>query len=147
MEWIVLRSRRDVSFWLPVLLAVVALVALAIAAQLWTPAYLARLEALRAADPDAAAASAESALRTMGALVCGFTLLVAAVLFRYFQLGRREGRVPPSGWWSVGAHRAMVGATARRFCLAGMALSLGMGLCGVGFLLTVRRFLAAAGAS
>lgn len=52
----------------------------------------------------------------------GSSALVAPFLFRFFQLGRRQARLPPEGWWSLGAWRALVGPPARRAGLIGMGL-------------------------
>jgi hypothetical protein len=146
MEWQTIRSARDPRFWLPLASALLLAPLLGLAAQLWTRAYLHELYALRASNPPAAVAAAEQGLRALGQIVCGFSLLSSALLFRYFQLGSRQHRLPPSGWWSLGARRIAVGPGARRLCRLGVGLSFLLAAAGVGLLIAVHQLLAAFGA-
>lgn len=145
MEWQTIRSWRAPSFWLPMLGAVLLVLGLGLAAQFWTHSYLEELRSLRAADPPAAAAAAERGLRLLGQIVCGFSLLLGGLLFRCFQLGLREQRLPPSGWWSLGARRVAVGPGACWLCRLGLALSLLLPAAGVGCLLAVRHLIVVLG--
>jgi hypothetical protein len=141
MEWRIIRSWRDPSFWLPLASAFLLALIAGAAARLWTRAYLDGLEALRASSPPAAAAAAEHGLQVLGQVVCGFSVLSSAVLFRYCQLGLREGRLPPSGWWSLGRRRVAVGSGAQSLCRLGLGLSLLLASAGIGCLLAVRHLL------
>jgi hypothetical protein len=73
--------------------------------------------------------------------MCIFTAAVAAYIFRFCQLGAREGRLPPSGWWSLGAYRARVGDSVQRFAAAGRVLAVVIGLAGVGLGLAVENLI------
>lgn len=123
MDSIQLRSRRDPAFWLPLLVSVVVLSPLVFGAYVWVSNWTESVRALASSDPGAAQGEALRILRlctwSLGAVMAGF----CAYLFRYFQLGRREGRLPPSGWWSLGALRAIVGRKARRVGLFGLVLT------------------------
>src|SRR5262245_4521884 len=141
MEWQTIRSWRDPGFWLPLASALLLVLALALGSDLWVRHYIQRLQSLHASDPHAAAAAAERGLRLLGRVVCGFSLVSAALLARYFQLGLREQRLPPSGWWSLGARRAAVGASARSLSVVGLGLSVLLALAGVGCLLAMRHLL------
>ena len=141
MEWQTIRSWQDRGFWLPLAGALLLVAMIGLSAQWWAHRYLQGLESLRASSPEAAAAAAERGLRLLGQTVCGFSLASAALLFRYFQLGLREQRLPPSGWWSLGARRMAVGPGARGLCRLGLGLSLLLALAGVGTLLAVRQLL------
>jgi len=115
----------------------------ALLGHLWARHHLEQIQRLGASDPQAAAAAAERGLRLLGEAVCGFSLVCAALLARYFQLGLREERLPPSGWWSLGARRAAVGAGARALGRFGLGLSALLAAAGVGCLVAVDRLLAA----
>jgi hypothetical protein len=141
MEWQTIRSWRDRGFWLPLVGSLLFVSAVAGSTQLWAHRHIQELQSLRASSPEAAAAAAQRALRLLGQTVCGFSLGVAALLFRYFQLGLREQRLPPSGWWSLGARRVVVGPGARCLCRLGFALSLVLAAAGVGCLLVVQHLL------
>ena len=123
MAWIRIRSRREPGFWLPLVAAPVLALLPSLLAQQWVADHVRSLEALAGSDPEAAALGAERALRALGWGAGGFCLLAAALLARCCQLGLREGRLPPAGGWSLGAHRAATGATARRLARAGLALA------------------------
>lgn len=141
MEWQTLRSWRDRGFWLPLAGALLLVLAVALGGDLWARRHLEQLQLLRASDPDAAAAAAVRGLRLLGRAVCGFSLVSAALLARYFQLGLREQRLPPSGWWSLGARRAAVGPGARSLGLFGLGLSIFLAAAGVGCLLAMDHLL------
>ena len=142
MTWQTIRSWRDPAFWLPLASAVCLVLVLAVGAHSWTRGYLQELQSLGVSDPRAAAAAAERGLRVLGQAVFGFTLAFGALFFRYFQLGFRQQRLPPCGWWSLGARRAVVGSSARRLSRMGVALSLVLPIAGVICLLTIRSWLA-----
>jgi hypothetical protein len=141
MEWQNLRSWHDRGFWLPVACALLLVSALAWLGHLWTRDYLEELRGLRGSDPEAAAAAAEHGLRFLGQVVCGFSVASAALLARYFQLGLREQRLPPSGWWSLGARRAVVGHGARSLSRFGLGLTVLLAAAGIGCVLAIRHLL------
>ena len=141
MERQTIRSWRDPAFWLPLACALPLIVALGLAAHGWVPRYIHDLESLRDTQPEVAAAAAERALRLLGRGICGFSLATALLLSRYFQLALREERLPPSGWWSLGARRIVVGSGARSLARFGLGLALSLALAGVGCLLAVRHLL------
>ena len=142
MKWQTIRSWRDPGFWLPLASAVCVVLVLGVVAQSWTRGYLQELRLLGVSDPRAAAAAAERGLLVLGQAVFGFTLVFGALFFRYFQLGFRQQRLPPCGWWSLGARRALLGSYALRFSRIGLALSLVLPIAGVICLLTIRSGLA-----
>lgn len=145
MKWETIRSARDPGFWAPVIGVIVAVPAFGAAAHFWTQSYLGELRSLRASNPPAAAAAAERGLRLLGQIVCGFSLIVSVLFFRYFQIGLRERRLPPSGYWSLGARRAAVGPGVDRLCRVGLGLSLLLATAGIGSLLAMRSLLATLG--
>jgi hypothetical protein len=143
MPWVTIRSRRAPACWAPIAVVLVVVVPLGVRAQSWVTEYLRRLEAIRESDPVAARVAAEQALRTFGWLSCGFVLVIATVFARYFWLGLRQERLPPAGWWSLGAYRAATGATAERIARAGLVLALLLALLGVGSVFLVMRLIGA----
>jgi hypothetical protein len=141
MQWQTIRSSRDRAFWLPIAGAALLIVALGAGVQLGAHRLIGDLQSLQASDPALAAAGAERGLRLFGWGVCTFTLVSAALLARYFELGFQEQRLPPSGWWSLGARRAMVGPGVRSLSRWGLGLSVLLALAGVGCLLAVHHLL------
>lgn len=141
MEFETIRSRRDPACWLPLVVVLAALIPLAVWARAWMEGYRERLEALAREDVAAAALLAERMLWEVGWIACGFTLVAGVVLIRYFQLALREGRLPPSGLWSLGAYRALVGRSARRRARLGLGISVMLPVAGVGFLISVCRLI------
>jgi hypothetical protein len=131
MPWIPLRSKRDPAFWVPLVLALLFVLVLGIGAQRWATGHLLDLQAAAERDPRSAAAGAERTLRNLSWTVGGFCLLNAVLLARHCQLGLRQGRLPPRGWWSLGAHRMAVGPTADRLGRVGLLLALVLGLVGI----------------
>jgi len=131
MAWVTLRARRDPAFWAPIVGALIAALVFGLVAQLWTADYIRELQVLAKSDPDGARVAAERTLRGLGWFLGGFCLLIAAVFARYFQLGVRQGRLPPGGWWSLGAHRAATGTTAQRIGRVGLWLSVFLAILGI----------------
>jgi hypothetical protein len=141
MEWQTIRSWRDRGFWLPLACAVLLVLSLALGGDLWVRRYIQELQVLRVSNPEAAAVAAERGLRLLGQAVGGFALGCSVLLARYFQLGFREQRLPPSGWWSLGARRAAVGPRARSLSLFGLGLSVLLAAAGVGCVVATRHLL------
>jgi hypothetical protein len=141
VTWIQLRSRRDPAFWAPLLLAVLVLVPLAFWSRLWVSDWLDGLREIASFDREAARDEALRTLRLLEWAFCAVSSVFSAFLFRYFQLGLRESRLPPSGWWSLGAYRVAVGPTALRMSKFGLVLSLVLLTGTIGFVLAVEYLL------
>ena len=124
MTWIRLRSRRDPAVWLPVCLVLLVLIPLAAWIQVWMSAWVEALNDTASSEPERAVAEAVQMIRLCEVALCVSSVLFAVFLFRFFQLGLRESRLPPSGWWSYGAWRAMVGPKASRMSRFGIAFTL-----------------------
>jgi hypothetical protein len=124
VTWIHLRSRRDPAVWLPALLVILLLTAIAAWAHVWMSAWLEAVNETASSDPERAVAEAVQMIRLCEVALCAASVLFGTFLYRFFQLGLREGRLPPSGWWSLGAWRAAVGARALRMSRLGLALAL-----------------------
>lgn len=123
MDWIELRSRRDPAVWLPPLLVTVVLGVFAVWAFGELDTWRDGLRESAARDPDLAAARAVDAIRACEVALLAVSLAFGAFLRRFFALGLREARLPPSGWWSFGAWRARVGPAAQRVCRQGLWLA------------------------
>ncbi len=112
-------------------------------ARSWVTEYISHLEAIGESDAGAARVAAEQALQLFGWFTCGFLLVIAIALARYFWLGLRHERLPPPGWWSLGAYRAATGTTAERIARAGLVLAFLLALFGTGSVFLVMRFVGA----
>jgi len=141
MEWQTIRSWREPGFWLPMACAVLLVSAIALGGNFWAQHSIEALRQMATTDPAAATAAAQRGLRLLGWVVCGFSLACAMLLGRYFQLGLRELRLPPSGWWSLGAHRVAVGPGAGTLSRFGLGLSALLAAAGVGCLFAVSHLL------
>jgi hypothetical protein len=141
VAWIRIRSRRSAAFWAPLVAAPLLALLPSLLAQHWLDDHLPSLQALAASDPEAAARGAERGLRAVAWTAGGLALLVAALLARSCQLGRREGRLPPAGWWSLGARSAATGATAERLARAGLAVAALLAGLGLALALQVERLI------
>ncbi len=137
MTWVQLRSRRDPAFWAPLLLAILLLVPSAFWAHLWVSGWLDSLRETASSDPEVARSEALRVLRLLEFAFGAVSSVLSAFLFRYFQLGLRESRLPPSGWWSFGAYRVAVGPTALRMSKFGLVLSVVLLSATIGFVLAV----------
>ena len=80
-------------------------------------------------------------MKGLGCFVGIFCLLASTLLARYFHLGLRQGRLPPGGWWSLGAHRAATGTTAQRLARFGLGLSALLALLGITAFFVVNRLI------
>jgi hypothetical protein len=146
MPWVRIRSRKDPAFWVPLALPLLLGPLLLVAVDAWVGA----LRELAASNPAAAAAAAARGLRGIGWGLAAILVLVAALLARSSQLGLQQGRIPPSGWWSLGAYQAATGTTAKRIGRGGLVMAALMAVVGVVnafvFERLVESFLAAHGA-
>ena len=141
MDSVVLRSRRDPAFWVPLLMSVVALAALTLGAHAYLSDWIQGLRELASSDPEAAQTEAVRVLRLGTWSFCALMAGFCAYLIRYFQLGRREGRLPPSGWWSLGALRAIVGSRAHRMSRLGLVISAVLLVATIGLGVAVERLI------
>jgi hypothetical protein len=114
---------------------------LGVCVQLWVAEHIAALEALAKSEPFMARVVAEDGLRRLSRFLAGFCVFSSALLARYFQLGLRQGRVPPHGWWSLGSHRAATGTTARRLGRVGLCLAALLSLLGVAAMLLMEHLI------
>jgi hypothetical protein len=151
MTWVQIRSRRDPAVWLPLVAIVVLLVPAAIWTHFWLQARADELVARAAADPVQGLAEAIAFVRNLGIVLAGVTAGLGLALLRYFQLGLQHGRLPPPGWWSLGAFRVAVGDTAHRMARFGRVVAVVLIVASFGVLLAIEHLIdvverAAAGA-
>ncbi len=132
-----LRSPRDPEFWIPLAIALALVLALAVGVWVWMGDFNERMRALAVTDPGAALDQTLSVLRLATLILCVLLAAFGIYFFRYCQLGYRQGRLPPSGWWSYGALRAIVGDRARRMARLGQILAVVLLLASIGFGLAV----------
>ncbi|MDT8320607.1 MAG: hypothetical protein RQ826_08785 [Xanthomonadales bacterium] len=109
------------------------LVPLVFGVYIFLPGWIKELGILASSDPEAARDEAIRRLRLSAWSFCIVMFVFCVYFFRYCQLGRREGRLPPSGWWSLGALRAIVGPKARRMSEVGLVLSAVLLAASIGF--------------
>ena len=117
--------------------------ALATCAQLWLSAWLEAINHTARSDPERAVAEAVRLIRLCEVALCVSSGVFALFLARFFQLGLREARLPPSGWWSLGAWRAVVGPSAQRMSRIGLTSSLFLLALSVGAVLVIESLLRA----
>lgn len=141
MPWVEIRSRRDPAVWLPLLAVLAVLVPLAIATHVWLDARAEEL--VRAAEQDPARAIREALVfaRTLGWVLAAASAAIGATLLHYCQRGLREGRLPPAGWWSLGAFRIAVGDTALRNARVGRIVAVGLIVASLGLGLATEHLL------
>lgn len=142
MAWDSIRSRRDPAFWVPLVGTVMLALLVGLLAQHWSDAHLASLRTIAASDPEAAVRAFERTLRALAWSAGGFSAVAAGLLARFSQLGLREGRVPPAGLWSLGAHRMATGTTAQRLGRAGLLLAVLLALSGLALVIQAERLIA-----
>ena len=128
MSWTQIRSRRDPAVWLPILVVVLVCGALALWAQLEISALLRELEASGRSDPERAVAEATRLIRLCELALGVSSLALSAFLVAFFRRALREERLPPSGWWSLGAWRMLTGPEVRQRSRVGLALALAIPL-------------------
>ena len=138
-DWLTIRSRRDPAYWLPILLVIGILVPLALLLFHWMDDAQIELERLLESDPQQARERIMHFLRYAIYSAITLLLLFCVLMWRFFQLARRQQRLPPEGWWSLGAYRARVGESARRLALVGMWLAAILAGLGVGLVLLIEQ--------
>ena len=123
MNRIKLRSPRDPEFWLPVGISLTFVLSLGYFGHAQVSELITGLRLLAEIDPGAALEQAVYWLRVATLVFCALLIGFCLLLFRSCQLARREGRLPPSGWWSYGALYAKTGESARRMARLGQWLT------------------------
>lgn len=141
METIRIRSRRDPAFWVPLVVTVLVMGPAVVFVYLWASSLAEHLKALAEIDPVKAAEESKDVLLSVGFWVFGVSVFLGLFLFRHFQLGLSQGRLPPDGIWSLGAYQATFGQRAKRMSRIGMVVSLILPLAGTGFLFAVWRLI------
>jgi hypothetical protein len=123
VSWTRIRSRGHPAVWLPVVVVVGAMAALGAGAQTWVSARVRAISDTAATDRELAVAQALELIRLCETALLASSVVFAACLYAFFRRGLREGRLPPSGWWSLGAWRVASGPDVRRMGRLGLALT------------------------
>ena len=122
-SWVRIRSRRDPAFWAPLLLTVLIITPLFMWAHGYKTEFLDTINTNTLSDPKIY----NQLILHIRLIVWPFSIILmalSALNYRCFKAGTREGRLPPSGWWSLGAWRAIVGPRVNKIALFGYAVSL-----------------------
>lgn len=141
VTWVHIRSRRDPAFWLPIVAILAVLVPIAIWTHFWLESRTDELVERAASDPERALAEALDFARAVGWVLSAVTAAMGLALLHYFQLGLRHGRLPPDGWWSLGAFRVAVGDTALRMARGGRVVAMLLIAAAFGLLLSIEHLL------
>jgi hypothetical protein len=141
VTWVHIRSRRDPAFWLPIVAILVVLVPVTIWTHFWLEARTDALVERAASDPERGFAEALDFARAVGWVFAALTTGLGLALLHYFQLGLRHGRLPPDGWWSLGAFRVAVGDTALRMARGGRVVAVLLIAAAFGLLLSIEHLL------
>jgi hypothetical protein len=107
----------------PVVSGVALVLLCSVVAYAWVTSQIEAIEKLSESDPQAAIAQAAAILRGSTG---GFAVALGALgllLVRYFTLAQSQGKLPPEGWWSVGAFQRLEGLAARRIGAVGRVVS------------------------
>ena len=139
-DWVQIRSRWDPAFWAPLLLTVLVVTPLFIWAHDYTSEFVDNINASTLSDPE----TSNQLILCIRLIVWPFIaiLIIFSILnFRFLKAGAQEGRLPPSGWWSLGAWRAIVGPRVKRMAPLGYAISLLLFITGIGLAIVVEYFL------
>lgn len=143
-DWVQIRSRRDPAFWAPLLVTVIITTALFLWAQAYTTEFLETINS----NTLSTAQSASQLILHLRIVTWSFSailIILSALNFRYFKTGIQEERLPPTGWWSLGAWRAIVGPRVKRLASLGYAFSLLLFITAFGLAIAVEYFLLQAG--
>jgi hypothetical protein len=143
-DWVQIRSRRDPAFWAPLLVTVIITTALFLWAQAYTTEFFETINS----NTLSADQTANQLILHVRIVVWSFSailIIFSALNFRCFKVGIQEGRLPPTGWWSLGAWRAIVGPRVKRIAPFGYAISLLLFITAFGLAIAVEYFLLQAG--
>ena len=147
MSWVQIRARSDPAFWVPLVFCGLFAVILFFAVDAWFSQYLDHLRALASVGSQTATRETVRTVRIATWAFCALMVGFSALMARYFQLGQRQSRLPPAGWWSVGSFRILTGAKVRRMSRLGLLLSAVLLVATVGLALTVERLIRLVGAA
>lgn len=143
-DWIQIRSRRDPVFWAPLLVTVIITTSLFLWAQAYTTEFLKTINS-DTLSADQTMNQLILHVRIIVWLFSAILIIISALNFRYFKAGIQEGRLPPAGWWSLGAWRAITGPRVRRMAPIGYAFSVLLFITAFGLAIAVEYFLLQAG--
>lgn len=139
-EWVPIRSRRDPAFWAPLLMTVL------ITTSLFLVVHNHITDLIESINSSTLPLSTfmDQLIFYLRVLVWSFGILLvifSALNAKFFKTGLLEGRLPPSGWWSLGAWRAAVGPGIKRMAKFGYAVSLLLLITGIGSVTALECFL------
>ena len=140
VEWSRIRSKKDPAFWAPLLLTVLIATSLFVWAYDHTENLLVSVDLQGLSEAEILKKlilEARIIVWSFGALL----IVTSVIMFRCFNLGVRESRFPPSGLWSLGSWRAIVGPRVKQLAFVGYALSLLLFIMGFGLLASTEYFL------
>ena len=140
VDWIPIRSRKHPAFWAPLLLTVLIATFLFVWAYDHTDNLLVSVNSKGLSDDEIIKVlilEIRTIVWTFGALL----IVISVILYKCFSLGVTESRFPPSGLWSLGSWRAIVGPRVKKLALVGYALSLSLFLMGFGLISSAEYFL------
>ena len=143
-DWVQIRSRRDPAFWAPLLVTIIITTSFFLWAQAYTTEFLETINS-NTLSADQSASQLILHLRIVVWSFSAIFIIFSALNFRYFKTGIHEERLPPSGWWSLGAWRAIVGPRVKRLAPLGYAFSLLLFITALGLAIAVEYFLLQAG--
>ena len=139
-EWVPIRSRRDPAFWAPLLMTVLILTSLF----LFAHTHITDLIETINSSTLPLSTFMDQLILYLRILIWSFGIILmifSALNAKYFKTGLLEGRLPPSGWWSLGAWRAAVGPGVERMAKFGYAVSLLLLITGIGSVTALEIFL------
>ena len=139
-DWVQIRSRRDPAFWAPLLGTIIITTSFFLWAQAYTTEFLESINS-NTLSADQSASQLILHLRIVVWSFSAIFIIFSALNFRYFKTGIQEERLPPTGWWSLGAWRAIVGPKVKRMAPLGYAASLLLFITGIGLAIAVEYFL------
>ena len=139
-DWVQIRSRRDPAFWAPLLGTIIITTSFFLWAQAYTTEFLESINS-NTLSADQSASQLILHVRIIGWSFSAILIIFSALNFKYFKAGIQEGRLPPTGWWSLGAWRAIVGPRVKRMAPIGYAISLLLFITGIGLAIVVEYFL------
>lgn len=139
-DWVRIRSRRDPAFWAPLLLTVLIITPLFMWAHSHTKGFLDTINVNTLSDTK----TYNQLILHVRHIVWPFSVILmvfSALNYRYFKAGAREGQLPPSGWWSLGAWRAITGPRVNKIAPFGYFISFLLFITGIGLVIFVEYFL------
>ena len=139
-EWVPIRSRLDPAFWAPLLMTVLITTSMF----LFAHNHITDLVETINSSTLPVSEFMDQIVLYLRILVWSFGIILvifSALNAKYFKTGLLEGRLPPSGWWSLGAWRVAVGPGVKRMAKFGYAISLLLLITGIGSVTALECFL------